>query len=106
MPVTKIKSETTKNGSKDKTLKTVKVKSEVNKKVIKPEKQNTSFLDILFGIGRYFKNAWAELRQVRWPDRKAAWKLTVAVIIFTGFFVALIILLDYLFQLLFKVILK
>ena len=106
MPITKIKSNTTKNDSKDKSLKTVKVKSKINKKIIKTNKQRAGFLGILFGIGRYFKNAWFELKQVRWPDRRTAWKLTVAVIIFTGFFIVLIILLDYLFQLLFKVILK
>lgn len=64
----------------------------------------------LFGtlvkIGRYFKGSWTELRQVRWPDRRSTWGLTIAVILFTLFFVALIILLDYVAKLLFELILK
>lgn len=51
----------------------------------------------------YFKGAWQELKLVRWPTRKATWGLTLAVIIFSLFFVALILLLDggftYLFEL-------
>lgn len=57
-------------------------------------------------IGRYFKGAWIELKQVRWPNRKATWGLTLAVILFTVFFVILIILLDAGFKELFKLILK
>lgn len=50
----------------------------------------------------YFRGAWYELSQVRWPDRKATWSLTLAVIIFSLFFAGVILGLDYLFQLLFK----
>jgi len=57
-------------------------------------------------IGNYFKNSWIELRQVRWPDRKATWNMTGAVLLFTGFFVTLIVLLDAGFEQLFKLILK
>lgn len=53
-------------------------------------------------IGAYFKGAWYELNQVRWPDRKATWSLTLAVIIFSLFFAAVILGLDYVFQYLFK----
>ena len=56
-------------------------------------------------IGRYFKGAWAELRQVRWPDRKNTWAMTGALIAFTAFFVVLILFVDYLFSQLFKLIL-
>lgn len=52
--------------------------------------------------GGYFKGAWYELRQVRWPDRKATWGLTLAVIIFSIFFAVIILGLDYVFQYLFK----
>lgn len=75
-------------------------------KIIKESKPKKGIFKIIANIGGYFKGAWSELRQVRWPDRKSAWALTFAVIAFTGFFVGLIILLDYLFNLLFKVILK
>lgn len=56
-------------------------------------------------IGGYFSGAWYELKQVRWPTRRATWGLTVAVMLFTGFFVALIVLLDALFKYLFDLIL-
>ena len=61
---------------------------------------------ILFAIGGYFKGSWTELRQVRWPNRKATWSLTIAVLIFTMFFVILIVLLDAAFKYLFDLILK
>lgn len=57
------------------------------------------------GIGRYVKGAWQELRQVRWPNRKATWSLTGAVVVFSLFFAAVILGLDYVFQYLFKEIL-
>ncbi|MEP6710210.1 MAG: preprotein translocase subunit SecE [Candidatus Saccharibacteria bacterium] len=47
----------------------------------------------------YFKGSWFELKQVRWPTRKATWGLTVA------FFVVLILLLDAGFKYLFEIIL-
>lgn len=56
----------------------------------------------LQAIGGYFKGAYQELRQVKWPNRRATWSLTFAVIVFTILFVALILSLDYVFDLLFK----
>lgn len=56
----------------------------------------------LSAVGGYFSGAWYELGQVRWPDRKATWGLTLAVILFSVFFAALILGLDSLFQYLFK----
>ena len=50
----------------------------------------------------YVKGSWSELRQVRWPDRRATWGMTLAVIGFTLFFSVIILLLDSLFQILFK----
>ena len=55
-------------------------------------------------IGRYFKGSWVELKQVRWPTRKATWGLTIAVLIFSAFFVGLITLLDLGFNALFELI--
>ena len=55
-------------------------------------------------IGGYFKGAWVELRQVRWPNRRATWALTLAVILFSVFFGVLISLLDTLFKYLFELI--
>ncbi len=56
-------------------------------------------------IGGYFAGAWYELKQVRWPNRRATWGMTVAMLAFTAFFVALILLLDALFKYLFEIIL-
>jgi len=56
----------------------------------------------LAAIGGYFKGAWYELRQVRWPNRRATWSLTMAVILFTAGFAILILLLDALFKYLFE----
>lgn len=50
----------------------------------------------------YFSGSWRELRQVRWPNRRATWSLTAAVITFTLAFVVVILLLDYGFEQLFK----
>jgi len=61
--------------------------------------------NIFVAIAGYFKGAWYELRQVRWPNRRATWSLTAAVLIFTGFFVLLVVLLDILFKYLFELIL-
>ena len=59
----------------------------------------------LRAIGGYFKGAWQELRLVRWPNRRATWGLTLAVILFSLFFAAMILGLDTLFHYLFKEIL-
>lgn len=39
----------------------------------------------------YFKNAWAELREVTWPNRRETWRLTGSVFAFAivfGLFIA------------------
>lgn len=57
------------------------------------------------GLVRYIKGSWYELRQVRWPNRRATWGMTLAVIGFTLFFSVVILLLDGAFQWLFKEVL-
>lgn len=52
----------------------------------------------------YFKGAWQELKLVRWPTRKATWGLTLAVILFSLFFVVVVLLLDGGFNYLFELI--
>lgn len=61
---------------------------------------------VLGQIGGYFKGAWLELRQVHWPTRRSTWGLTLAVLLFSGFFVAFIMLLDAGFKYAFEQILK
>jgi len=69
------------------------------------KKQGVAFLRPFTATGEYFGGAWYELRQVRWPNRRATWSLTAAVLGFTAFFVVLILLLDALFKYLFQLIL-
>lgn len=56
----------------------------------------------LRAIGGYFAGSYQELRQVKWPNRRASWSLTFAVILFTVALVILILALDYGFEQLFK----
>ncbi len=57
-------------------------------------------------LGRYLRDSWRELRQVRWPNRKATWKMVLAVIIYTALFVVIITLLDMFFSWLFSILLS
>ena len=50
----------------------------------------------------YFVGAWYELRQVRWPNRRATWGMTGALLAFTAFFIVVILLLDSLFKFIFQ----
>lgn len=75
------------------------------KKVQREKNEAKGPLKVLSSMGGYFKGAWFELRQVRWPNRRATWGLTAAVLLFTTFFVVLVVLLDILFKYLFELIL-
>lgn len=46
-------------------------------------------------IPRYFREAWAELRQVTWPTRRETIKLTFAVVMFAIVFAVIIGVVDY-----------
>lgn len=46
-------------------------------------------------VPKYFKESWGELKQVTWPNRRDTFKLTLAVIIFAIIFGALITVVDY-----------
>lgn len=96
--VTRIKAKDTKEAvvKKPKSPKKVTAEGEQPKKTRKnPAK----------AAGGYFKGAWEELRQVRWPNRRATWSLTAAMLVFTAFFVVLILLLDAFFKYIFQLIL-
>lgn len=83
-----------------------KVKTEKAEIVKKPKaKRGIRGGGIFRGIGGYFKGAWVELRQVRWPTRGATWGLTGAVLLYSLFFVVLVLLLDALFKYLFELVL-
>lgn len=82
-----------------------------NTKVVKStvtksnEPRKPSKFNIFASIGGYFKGAWVELRQVRWPTRRATWSLTGAVLVYSAFFVVLVLLLDAGFKYMFELIL-
>ena len=57
-------------------------------------------------LGRYLRDSWREIRQVRWPNRKATWKMVLAVLVYTALFVLIISLLDLFFTWLFSLIIK
>lgn len=56
-------------------------------------------------LGHYIRDSWREIRQVRWPSRSATWKMVLAVFVYAGFFIVLIMLLDALFTWLFNLLL-
>jgi len=89
--------------SDDKMPKASKTKAKIVK--AKTNKKAPKLLMPFLALGRYFKGSWYELKQVRWPNRRATWSLTGAVLLFTAFFVVLILLLDVLFKYVFELIL-
>lgn len=95
--VTRIKA----TDSPKRTAKTMEAPLKEDKKRMKRSRSANVFVR----IGGYFKGAWVELRQVRWPNRRSTWGLTLAVILFSAFFVVLILLLDVLFKYIFEIIL-
>ena len=49
-------------------------------------------------LGRYLRDSWREIRQVRWPNRKTTWQMVLAVVVYTVIFMIFISLLDLLFS--------
>lgn len=88
--------------------KSVKARKSAPTKIRKPKRQRSDS----DGVERrgtpisYFKGAWYELQQVRWPTRRATWGMTGAVLAFSAFFVIFILLVDALFKYIFELILK
>ncbi len=77
-----------------------------SKKPASPKRRSSNpIVRGLVSLGGYFKGAWVELRQVRWPTRRATWELTLAVILFSIFFGVIILLLDALFKFIFELVL-
>lgn len=72
----------------------------------KPLKQVFILARPFVALGRYLRNSWRELRQVRWPNRKATWKMTIAVLVYCAIFIVFIMLLDALFTFIFDLLLK
>ena len=80
-------------------------KVEKSAKTEKPAKKTFILFRPFVAFFRYLKNAFKEIRQVRWPSRKATWKMVLAVLVYTVLFVVIISLLDLFFTWLFNLIL-
>ena len=84
--------------------------AKAEKKAAKAKANEGKKVFILFrpfvAFGRYLRDSWREIRQVRWPTRKATWKMVLAVLIYTALFVVFITLLDMFFSWLFSLIIK
>lgn len=90
---------------KRKKQKQVEKKLAGGKKKQKSEKKPFILFRPFVYLWRYIHDSWLELRQVRWPNRKATWKMVLAIVIYSAFFMILITLLDLLFTWLFSLIL-
>lgn len=109
----KTKPVTKKSSSQSTAKKTVAVAKDVSKKTktaaaaskVKPKKTRSKY-NLLAAFWDYLKGAWYELTQVRWPNRRETWGMTIAVILFSAFFVALILGLDAIYKYLFDFILE
>ena len=78
--------------------------SRKSKNAASNKKSTNSRRNPLRAVRGYFVGAWQELKQVRWPDRRSTWAMTGALIAFTVVFVIIILLIDYGFSWLFKLI--
>ena len=83
--------------------KTAKTSAKTKTAASKP-KNSKSRRNPLSTITGYFRGAWQEIKQVRWPDRRSTWGMVGALIVFTAALFLVIILLDYGFAWLFKLI--
>jgi preprotein translocase SecE subunit len=85
-------------------------RAKAEKKAAKAKENGGKKVFILFrpfvAFGRYLRDSWREIRQVRWPTRKATWKMVLAVLVYTALFVIFITLLDMFFSWLFSLIIK
>ena len=94
-----------KKTEKAKAAKVKKAEKAVSKVGDKNEKKPFILFRPFVALFRYLHDSWLELRQVRWPSRKATWKMVLAVIVYTLLFMAFIAVLDLIFGKLFKLIL-
>ena len=87
------------------TIKEAKKVVKSDKKVKKDKKEKkpmNKFTKVITAPFRYVHDSWLEIRQVRWPNRKATWKLVGAIFIYAAFFIVLTMLLDALFNFIFS----
>ncbi len=92
----------TKKGSKSKK----RAKNDLLSDGRKPIKEVKLIARPFVALGRYIHDSWSELCLVRWPDRKATWKMTFAVLAYCAVMMVFILLLDTLFTFLFNLAFK
>lgn len=100
-----VRDRATASATAPRTLKTSKVRSGASKlgslAIWKPFKVVGRFLS-KYLVPPYFKNSWRELKMVTWPSGKQTRALTFAVIVFSIVFGALVALVDFGLDKLFK----
>ncbi len=102
-PITKPTTPVTPAPAKPKTAKPAKTTK--NSTDEKPLKEVFILARPFVAFGRYLRDSWREIRQVRWPNRKATWKMTLAVFIYCAIFMVFILVLDALFTFIFNLLL-
>ncbi|MBR3320176.1 preprotein translocase subunit SecE [Candidatus Saccharibacteria bacterium] len=101
------KSKKSKKTDKPEKTKSPKMKKEKSAKSTKNTGKKPFILFRPFvAFGRYLRDSWRELRQVRWPNRKVTWKMVLAVFVYTAIFITFLVVVDILFDWLFSLILK
>ena len=90
----------------NKKAKDLRAKEKAEKKEASGEKKVFILFRPFVAFFRYLRDSWREIRQVRWPNRKATWKMVLAVFVYTGLFILMISLLDLFFTWLFSLIIK
>ncbi len=76
------------------------------KKAAKEGKKTFILFRPFVAVGRYIRDSFREVRQVRWPDRKSTWKMTLSVILYVFLIAAIIMLLDAFFTFIFNQLLS
>lgn len=99
------KAKTTKSSQKVKKTKNPAVKNPLANPNEKPLKEVFVLARPFVAAGRYVRDSWRELRQVRWPNRKATWKMTFAVLLYSVMIMIFVLLLDTFFTFLFNLLL-
>ncbi len=100
--ITRIKAgQTSKSAAKKPTTKKV-VAKKVAPNNTKTKKAGKKGRRPISAFNNYLKMSWRELRQVKWPSRKATWSMTFAVIIYAALMLAIVLILDNLFNWLIK----
>ena len=86
--------------------KAAKAEKKAAKKAAKEGKKVFILFRPFVAIGRYIKESFQEVRQVRWPDRKSTWKMTISVVLYVLLVAAIIMLLDAFFTFIFSQLLS